>query len=231
MLAIIPARGGSKGIPKKNTKNLLGKPLILYTIEEAKKSKKLDRILLSTDDQQIAKIALDNGIDVPFMRPANLAGDDSLAIDTYLYTIEKLNTDFNQNYEDIIILQPTSPLRTYQDIDAAIEIFQKKKADSVISVSDAVHPPIWAKKIDEYGVLRNYFNMMDGISNRQEIEKAYIPNGAIFIFNLKFLTKNRTYYSSRSFPYVMPRERSVDIDDNYDFEFAEFLMRKYGEHK
>ncbi len=146
MLAIIPARGGSKGLPNKNIRMLAEKPLIAYTIEAARQSRHVDRVVVSTNDQEIASISRSYQAEIPFLRPEALAGDDARAIDTYTYTIEKLNKGEGRAYEECIVLLPTSPLRTADDIDQAIELYHNKNADSVISVSEAVHPPTWAKK-------------------------------------------------------------------------------------
>lgn len=226
VIAIIPARGGSKGLPGKNIKAINGKPLIWYTINAAKKSKFIGKIIVSTDDDGIANISKSFRAEIPFMRPKELARDDSLAIDNYIYTINKLNEGFKYCIEEFIVLQPTSPLRTSLDIDNAVKIFKEKKADSVISVSEAIHPPIWAKRIDSKGILMNYFDIKIGNKNRQEIEKAYMPNGAIFVFKYSLIKEKYSYYSDKTYPYVMPLERSIDIDSKLDFEFAEYLMKK-----
>lgn len=225
MLAIIPARGGSKGLTGKNIKTLCGKPLIAYTIEAARAAKSIDRIILSTDDEDIASVCRDYDIEIPFMRPLELAQDDSSAVDVYRYTLDRLNAEGDQAYTDFVVLQPTSPLRTENDIDAAVELYRSRKADSVISVWEAAHPPVWAKKIDTEGVLREYFTDASSILNRQELMTAYMPNGAVFILKKALLDKG-TYYSDKTFPYLMPAERSVDIDTPLDFEFAEFLLSK-----
>ena len=226
MLAIIPARSGSKGIPFKNIKILHGKPLIVWTIESALKANNVDRIIISTDDEDIANVCKDTGVEIPFMRPKELAKDNSLAIDNYIYTIERLNTDFNSNYKEFIVLLPTSPLRNSIDIDGAIELFYKKKADSVISCVEMSHVPLWAKKICKNGKIENYFNIEIDNKNRQDFEKAYIPNGAIYVLKYSLLKEKYSYYSENTYPYIMPRERSIDIDDLLDFKFVEFLMRK-----
>lgn len=228
MLAIIPARGGSKGIPGKNIKLLCGKPLIVYTIEAAMAAKSVDRIILSTDDPKTAKIACKYDVEIPFMRPAYLAQDDSLANDVYIYTIDRLNTSSKSQYEEFIVLQPTSPFRTAIDIDNTIELFHEKRADSLISVSEASHPPLWAKKIDSLGKLKDYFNINIDNKNRQDLETAYMPNGAIFILKLSLLKSLNSFYSDNTYAFFMPHERSLDIDSPIDFEFAEFLMRKHG---
>lgn len=226
MLAIIPARGGSKGLPRKNIKLLGGVPLIAWTIEAAKKSKYLDRIIVSTEDDEIANVAKDYGVEIPFLRPKELATDTSLAIDNYLYTIDRLNREQNLIISNFIVLQPTSPLRNTEDIDCAIDLFHKKKADSVISMTEMAYPPVWAKRINEDGIIEEYFTEIsdNGLKNRQAIEKAYIPNGAIFIFKESFLRSNCNYYSDKTYSYIMPQNRSVDIDNEIDFDFAKFLL-------
>lgn len=226
MLAIIPARGGSRGIPGKNIKTLCGKPLIAHTIESAQASTLISRLVLSTDDQEIANIARNYGVEIPFMRPEYLAKSDSQAIDNYIYTIERLNKNADQKHNEFIVLQPTSPLRTASDIDDAIKLFFAKSADSVISMNEAPHPPMWAKKIDPSGQLVNYFDIDISDQNRQAYDTAYIPNGAIYIFRFQLLKAYHTYYFNKTYAYVMPSERSVDIDTILDFEFAEFLLTR-----
>lgn len=224
MLAIIPARGGSKELPGKNIKQLCGKPLISYTIEAAISAKTIDRIVLSTDDREIARVASKYRIEIPFMRPKKLAEDNSPAIDAYLYTINKINTDLEGNYKEFIVLLPTSPLRDGEDIDKAVGLFYEKNADSVISCVEMQHPPYWAKKIDGQGKIKSYFSGDDGNRNRQDFETAYIPNGALFIFKCTLLEETGNYYSDMTYAYIMPKERSVDIDSLSDFYYAEYLM-------
>jgi len=231
MLAIIPARGGSKGVPGKNIKPLRNKPLIAYTIEAAQVAKSIDRAILSTDDEEIADVAQKFGVEIPFIRPAELAKDTSLAIDNYIYTVDRLNAESSKHYNDFIVLQPTSPFRTATDIDNAVELFRKKNADSVISVCEASHPPMCAKKIDSSCALKDYFNINIGNKNRQELEPSFMPNGAIFILKLSLLKSHYSYYSDKTYAYVMPSERSVDIDTFFDFEFAEFLMSRNTSRK
>ena len=224
MLAIIPARGGSKGLPGKNIKDLNGKPLIVYTIEAALKSKKITKIIISTDDKEIADICKEY-VDIPFMRPKELAQDNSLIVDTYIYTVDKVNEIFNTNYDSVIALLPTCPFRTAQDIDNAVDIFNEKKADSVISFYEAPHPVQWYRTIDKDGVLRAIMPEGDRLANRQEEEKSYLPNGAIYVFKMDMLRENK-YYTDKTYPYIMPAEKSIDIDNMFDFEMAEFMMSK-----
>jgi CMP-N,N'-diacetyllegionaminic acid synthase len=223
MLAIIPARGGSKGLPGKNIRPLLGKPLLAYTIEAAKNSRLITDIVISTDDEEIAGTAVKFGARLPFMRPANLASDNSLAIETYMYTIEKIARDSRKQIDAFVVLQPTSPLRTSGDIDAAISLFIERKADSVVSYTEEAHPVNWHKYISQDMSFENIFT--DRIANRQEYRKSYFPNGAIFVYRYN-LIRSGNLYSRNSFAYIMPRDRSVDIDTMQDFDYAEFLLLK-----
>lgn len=227
MIAIIPARAGSKGLPGKNIKPLLGKPLIVYTIEAAQQSSAITEIFVSTDSEEIAKVAGLYGAKVPFLRPKELARDDSKAIDLYLFTVEHLNNQLNYDIEEFAVLQPTSPLRQPDDIDHAADIFHRKMADSVISVTEAMHHPTWAKKINGDGILQDFFPRQGSNKNRQEIESAFMPNGAVFVFRYSSLKAHCSYYTEQTYPLFMPAERSVDIDTQLDFEFAEFLLSRY----
>lgn len=221
MIAIIPARGGSKGLPGKNIKLLNGKPLIAYTIECALKSDKITHVVVSTDSNEIAEIALKYGAEVPFLRPYYLATDDARAIDNYKYTIRRLSEFYNEEIESFVVLQPTSPLRIPQDIDNAISLFNNKNADSVISYTEEAHPISWHKFLDDTGRLINIFD--DTIANRQELRKSYYPNGAIYVFK-RSIIEHDLYYTDKTFAYVMPRNRSIDIDYIEDFQYAEFLL-------
>lgn len=223
MLALIPARGGSKGLPKKNVLKLGGKPLIAHTIEAALSSQTISRVIVSTDCHEIAGISSKYGAEVPFLRPASLALDSSPAIDTYIYTIDKLDEEsgFKGKTEEIVVLLPTCPLRSANDIDLAVALFRTKEADSVLSFTKESHPVFWHKYLREDYRFENLFP--DEIRNRQELRPTYYPNGSIYVFKVELLRK-RSYYSKRSFAYVMPSERSVDIDDEFDFKFAKFLL-------
>lgn len=225
MLAIIPARGGSKGLPGKNIRLLDGKPLIAHTIEAALASKKITKIIISTDDESIAAVCRDYDVEIPFMRPKELAGDNSLIVETYLYTLKRINEEQGTDFDSIIALLPTCPLRTGEDIDKAVEIFEHKNADSVISFYEAPHPVQWYRTIDDNGVLRALLPEGDRLANRQEEKKSYLPNGAIYIFKVELLQQHK-YYSDRTYPYVMPAERSIDIDTQFDFDLAECLIQK-----
>ena len=225
MLAIIPARIGSKRIPKKNIKIFCGKPLIYWTILEAKKSKYISRIIVSTDDKYISKIAKDYGAEVPFLRPKHLSTDEASSIDVFKFTIKKLENLENITINSFIVLQPTSPLRTYQDIDNSIDLFINKNADSVISLCEEKHPIYWHKLLDEKGKIVPIFSPEEEIKIKN-LKKTYYPNGAIYIFKRDVVFSNKCY-TDNTYGYIMPVERSIDIDTHLDFELAEYLIKKY----
>tara|TARA_B100000809_G_scaffold238426_1_gene259186 strand:- start:677 stop:1354 length:678 start_codon:yes stop_codon:yes gene_type:complete len=223
MIAIIPARSGSKGLPNKNILELNGKPLIAYTIEAAINAKYISEVIISTDDPQIAKMAEKYGAKTYFLRPKELATDDALAVDNYIYTINKLNEEFDFNIIDFIVLQPTSPLRISQDIDDAIELFKKVNADSIISYTEENHPISWHKYITDDNLLVDVIK--DDIKNRQDYKKSFYPNGAIYIFKIELINQ-RKYFSNNTQAFIMPKNRSIDIDYKEDFEYVEFLLNK-----
>lgn len=224
MIAIIPARKGSKGLPGKNMKNLDGKPLIAHTINAALKARHVEKVYVSTDCEHIYNLSLNMGCEESFLRPDHLAADDSLAIDNYLYTIAKLEKEQGLSVNSFVVLQPTSPLRNEKHIDEAIEMFQIKGADSVISFTEEAHPIYWNKTIDKNGIVGDIFSV-NGLQNRQNYECTYYPNGAIYVFKTA-LIKSGNYYSGKTFGYIMDQESSVDIDTIEDFLFAEFKMER-----
>ncbi|MEA4846567.1 MAG: hypothetical protein VB106_04950, partial [Clostridiaceae bacterium] len=137
---------------------------------------------------------------------------------------EKLNNEFGESIKEFIVLLPTAPLRTAKDIDNAVEIFNRNVAETVISVVEAEHPPTWYKKINKSGILEDYFPSVDNSLNRQEVEQTYLPNGAIYIFNYNSLKNNYSYYNEKTYPYIMSKVNSVDIDTEDDFQLAEYFL-------
>lgn len=227
MIAIIPARGGSKGLPGKNIRMLCGKPLIAHTIEAAKKSKYIERIIVTTDSKEIADVAVQYGAEVPFIRPDYLATDTATAIDVYIHAVEYLMGDVNNKIDKFMVLLPTAPLINEVHINEAVELFDRKKAVSLISVREAETPVTWYMKKSDDGYISNAgFGKGDAVSNRQANETYYIPNGAIYILDYNLLKKERTYYSEKTIGYVMSEKESVDIDTLADFEYAEYLIHK-----
>ena len=221
MIAIIPARGGSKGLPRKNIKLLKDKPLIAYTIEAALDSKTITKVLVSTDDAEIADVALKYGAEVPFMRPEHLATDTAKSIDVLTYTCERLEREGHSSIEEFMVLQPTSPLRQAKHIDEAFNLYRDKNADSVVSYCQENHPIVWHKYIDKDKRLIPIFK--ENIRNRQEEKLSYFPNGAIYIFKRKLINQS-TYSSENTFAYIMDRKVSVDIDTLEDWKMAEIFL-------
>ena len=226
VLAIIPARGGSKGVPKKNIRLLAGKPLIAYSIEQAKESKYISRAIVSTENEEIAEIAREWNAEV-IKRPKELARDDTPTIDVIIHVLDSLRKEEKYISDIVVLLQPTSPLRTSKDIDNAIELFlNNQNCLSLVSVTEFDHPPFWAMEIEE-NLLKPIFGEEYFRMRRQELPKAYRPNGAIFISTPRVLYEYKTFYTPKTIAYVMPPERSVDIDTEFDFLLAEFLIRGY----
>lgn len=222
VLALIPARGGSKGIPGKNTKELMGKPLIAYTIEAARGCSCLDDVLVSTDSEEIAEIAREFGAWVPFLRPEELAADTSKTMDAVLYTLRRLARE-GREYEYVVLLQPTSPLRTSGDIEGAFKLALKTGED-VVAVSEVTDSPILMRTRDDKG---NLTALLSGGSTvrRQDMPKYYRVNGSIYVNQVDSLTEESSL-NDNPVGYVMPRERSVDIDEPVDFAVAEYYLRK-----
>ena len=225
MLAIIPARGGSKGLPGKNIRMLGGKPLIHWKIEAALKCKSIDRVILSTDSQEIADACANTGIEIPFMRPANLAEDESSSIDVYNYTINRLIHDNHFSDDKYIVLLPTVPFVTSNDIDNAVTIFEENNADSVISCTRLPFPKEWIFDVDmETNLIKNSSNDIS-LLPRQNYKNSYIVNGGIYILRHSLISTQKTYYFQNTMAYEMPEERSIDIDTIHDFKLAEFMYQ------
>ena len=227
ILGLIPARGGSKGLPRKNIKPLLGKPLIAWTIEQSLASKYLDRVVVSTDDKEVAEISKKYGAEVPFMRPKELAEDNAKGIDVVLHTIDWLEeNDQRKQYDLLMLLQPTSPLRKSEDIDKVIELLFLKKAKEIVSVCEVDHHPLWANTLPENGCMKNFIRKEIMNKNRQELPVYYRLNGAIYLAYCDYIREQKSFLGSETFAYIMPKERSIDIDDDIDFRLAKILLDK-----
>lgn len=222
VLAIIPARGGSKRLPRKNVLALAGKPLIAWTIESAVSSKLIDRVVVSTDDDEIANVSTEYGASVPFLRPEHLASDTATSNDVILHALDALDEEF----DIVVLLQPTSPLRKQFHIDEALELLISKAGEGIISVTACEHSPLWANTLPSDGEMDGF---LDALSNRrsQELPQYYRLNGAIYCFNVGSIRRNEGIFFGKSvFSYVLPSECSVDIDSEYDFDFATFLIER-----
>jgi len=224
VVSLILARGGSKGVPHKNIRPLAGKPLIAYAIETARASEMIDRVIVSTNDEQIADIAQSFGAEVPFMRPAELAQDDSSSMDGIIHTVKWLNKNEGYLPEYVLLLQPTSPFRTTADINNAIDLALQKGADCVVSVTETPDHPYLTKQITEEGKLVDFIEKPCGYLYRQSFPSVYIVNGAIYLAKREVILINKTFYTDRTFAYVMPQEHSLDIDTLWDFYLANLIL-------
>ena len=224
ILAIIPARGDSKGLPGKNTLPLAGKPLIAHTIEAATSAPSVDRVIVTTDSKPIATIAQDFGAEVPFLRPKEISGDHASGIDVCLHAIEFMKNNKGYIPEMVIYLQPTSPLRNSNDIEAAIELLTNCKADSVVSLKPVTEYPQWMKTIDNQQRISPLFQEFEIPTTRQELAPSYLLNGAIYLSTYSALIKNKSFYGADTRGYIMPEDRSIDIDTKNDFQITEALI-------
>ncbi|KAB2946572.1 MAG: acylneuraminate cytidylyltransferase [Candidatus Methanoperedens nitroreducens] len=226
IIAIIPARGGSKGLPGKNIRSLAGKPLIAWTIDKAKKSKYIDKVIVSTEDNEIAEISRKYGAEVPVLRPEELAKDDSPTIDAIMHIINWFES--KEEYFDIIILlEPTSPLRKENDIDNAVELFIENidHAGSLVSVGEVhMENPHITKKI-ENGYVKPLIEIGKNLYQRQQLPKVYFPYGVIYLALTIALKKNKTFYLERTIPYFIERWQNYEIDDIYDFICIEAILK------
>ncbi len=224
ILSVIPARGGSKGLPCKNIKMLNGMPLIGYTIEASKKSKYINRTIVSTDDVEISDISKNFGAEVPYLRPDELAKDNSRVIDVLLHLLKWLKEKENYHPDIIVLMQPTSPLRNAKHTDGAIERFLDSDADSIISVCETNHSPYWTNTIENNRLVPLIEAPIKN-AGRQELPKTYRYNGAIYILTPEKLRKNNGF-SNNVEPFIMNTEDSVDIDSQFDFDIAEMILKK-----
>lgn len=225
IVAIIPARGGSKGIPKKNIKELCGKPLIAYIIETALKVEELDRVIVSTEDKEIAEIAREYGAEVPFIRPEELARDETPTLPVLQHAVKYLEEKENYRPEIVVLLYATSPHLMAERVSEAIKMLKKGRFDSVLSVvEDRGH--YWTEKEDNY---EKIYPKVE--KNRQFTKPLFKENGAIYICKRAILMEKNEIVGGKIGFLVMKREESIDIDEPLDFEFAEFLMNRRCKEK
>ena len=225
-VAIIPARSGSKGMPDKNIQPLVGKPLLAYTIETAKMSGLFNYIIVSTDSERYADIAREYGARVPFLREKKTSTDLASSWDVVREVMRNLKEE-KKRFDVVTLLQPTSPLRNEEDLKGAMELFVKKRAKTVVSVCEVAHPLEWSFLMDESESMESYANSPARNKRRQDIAKRYIENGAIYITRAKDLMKaDNDIYMGGCYGYVMEKSHSCDIDDEFDFELAEFILKK-----
>ena len=228
-LAIIPARGGSKGLPGKNIKKLCGKPLIAWSIEAGLKSNYLDEVVVSTDYENIAEIAKEYGANVPFLRPDYLASDTATSFDVVKHTIDFYKNELNREFDYIVLLEPTSPLREVSDIDRAIEILLESSADSIVGIckTEDQNPAFLIKK-DNNNYISGYENRDMKVLRRQDVDDIYFFEGTIYISQTKILLAKKTFYHESTIGYEVPKYKSLEIDDMNDFIMVEAIMKYKG---
>jgi CMP-N,N'-diacetyllegionaminic acid synthase len=228
ILGLIPARAGSKGVPRKNIKLLGGKPLIAYTIESAMDCDLIQDVVVSTDCQEIMDIATKYGADVPFLRPDELANDSAKSIDVVIHALEYLK-HLGREYDAVILLQPTSPFRKKGFLDEAIQQYKKDNLDSLISVLPVPteYNPHWVFEVNENGFLKLSTGDDTIISRRQDLPEAYIRDGSIYVTSAEVILKKKTFYGKKLGYIVHDNNCHVNIDTIKDWEFAENLVKLY----
>lgn len=227
-IGVIPARGGSKAIPHKNIHPLLGKPLIAYTIEAALASKLLTDVVVSTEDPEIATVAASWGAQVPFVRPAELATDEALSLPVVRHAVNELEKAKSLKYDVVLMLQPTTPMRTADDIDEGIRLLLDTGADSVVSVVDVGgNHPFRMKRLVGDKILVNYIDQgFEDMRPRQQLPPVYIRSGALYVVRRDVIMERNSFVGADCRGYIMPHERAVNIDTYLDFILSERLLRK-----
>lgn len=223
-VAIIPARSGSKGVKDKNIRDLCGKSLMAWTIEAAIQSGEFEEVMVSTDSEKYAGIAREFGANIPFLRSKETSTDATSSWDTVTEVLAQYEAQ-GKFYDTFCLLQPTSPLRTAEDIQKAYELYREKADRAVISVCEAEHSPLWCGHLPDSLELDGFIEE-DAMRQRQANGKFYRLNGAIYIVNINKFAEDRYFYQKGSFAYIMPQDRSIDIDTEMDFQFASLLLQK-----
>jgi CMP-N-acetylneuraminic acid synthetase len=229
VVCVIPARGGSKGLPGKNIKMLCGKPLIAHTIEQAKQSRYIDRVIVSTEDDAIARIASEYGAEVPFMRPMELAGDSVATVDVLLHAMDWLERR-QYRFDVLVLLHTTTPMRSVEDIDHSIALLVEEKADNVFTVTEAHRNPYFNMveiNSDGYAALAKQGNF----TTRQAAPLIYDMNSSIYVWWKELLKEKKKIFLDKTRIHVMPKERSIDIDDPIDFKIAEMMMAETSKNR
>jgi len=221
-LGVIAARGGSKGLPRKNVLPLAGRPMIAWSVAAGQESRHLDRLILSSDDREIIDTARAAGCEAPFVRPRELAGDDISVVPALVHALDALG----ESYDFIVLLQATSPLRRGADIDACLELAADTGAPAVIAVTRPAKSPYWMVKLDNESRMQRVVEppAENRAHARQLLPDVYVPNGAVYVARTGWLRETGTFVSPDTRAYVMPQERSVDIDTRIDFLLAEALL-------
>ena len=226
ILAVVPARGGSRGVPRKNVHLLAGKPLIVYTVTAALQSQYPLRVVISTDNEKIAEVAQRAGAEVPFLRPAELAQDETPTLPVIQHALQWLEQHDGYKPGLVVLLQPTSPLRRASHIDQGIKLLLETNADSVVSVCEVEHSPYWMRVLDEKGQVRRFVETDREFPRRQDLPPVYRLNGALYVTKRKLIMDEERLLGDDVRALVMAREDSIDIDDKLDFLLAELLLKR-----
>lgn len=224
-IAIIPARSGSKGLKDKNIKELNGKPLLGYSVEAAIQSKLFNTVMVSTDSEHYADVARQCGAEVPFLRSEFTSSDTASSWDAVKEVIANYKS-MGKEFDVLVLLQPTSPMRTGEDIIEAFKVFKEKNANAVISVCEVDHSPLWCNTLEEGNSMINFAKSNNPNGNRQQLKKIYRPNGSIYILRTDVLEDISRLYANECYAYIMSRKSSVDIDNIDDFKYAAYLMQE-----
>lgn len=227
VLALVPARGGSKGLPGKNIRPLGGKPLIAWTLEAAQGSGYVDSTVVTTDSEEIASVARAWKGEVPFLRPPEYASDTSPTSAAVVHALDWLEKERGRRYDILVLLQPTSPFRNAAHVDAALNAFAADPgAESLVSACEAEKSPYWTKSLGPDGYLRDFIPGASEYTRRQDLPKAYVLNGALYVIPAETFRRTRAFMGERTRVFAMDRLSSLDIDTPLDFEIAEFLAAR-----
>ena len=230
ILAVVPARAGSKRLPEKNIRQMFGKPLIQWTLEAALSIDEITRVIVTTDSQRIAEIAKECEAQVPFIRPASLAKDTTSSVDVIRHVLDYYKEQ-GEEFDFVLLLQPTSPTRKPSDISGAIEHLKRSDADAVVSVCRCEHSPLWANTLPEDYSMNGFIRPKIAQTRSQDLPEYFRINGAIYLFNTRrFAQENTLFFSSNIFAYVMDQESSIDIDHEIDFLTAEAVLKSRSAH-
>jgi CMP-N-acetylneuraminic acid synthetase len=227
VLGVIPARGGSKRVPRKNIRDVGGKPLIAYAIEQASQAKTLDTAIVSTEDDEIRDVAREYGGSVPFERPAHLASDDA-TIDEVIEHALDWHAERGETFDAVCAVTVTTPLRDPRDIDGAVDRLFQTGGESVVSVTAFDDPPFWAVETDDEGYLSPYFGegYLWSTTRTQEVPDLHRPNASVYVATVSAFDKHGSFYTDETRGYEMPRERSLDIDEPFDLKIADALLSR-----
>lgn len=228
VLFVITARGGSKGVPRKNIRMLGGMPLIAYKIIAAKKCQYENRIIVSTDDEDIAEVAKNYGAEVPFIRPAKLATDLASSVDVVLHTINWVNENSKEKYDYVCLLEPSSPFASYRDLNEALRLIRENDADTLLGMKEVDVTTNFIHSLDKDGKLSEFYHAIKDLKSirRQDQKKEYTMNGCMYIAKWEYFIKNKLFHSENSIPYIMPEEYSIEIDTILDYEIACRIVEK-----